>query len=344
MTTTQQPIAIVESGLVCSVGLNAPAACAAIRAAITNHAETDFTDRSGKNIIGASVPLDAPWRGHTKLIKMLAMAVRECVDVDNIKLPSLPLLLCTAELNRSGRFDGLDAALFNGLQNELSDQFHSTHSSIIAHGRIGAVFALAQARKLIYENNFPQVLIAAADNLLVGPTITSFEKQGRLLTGKNSNGFIPGQAASAILVSRPTAANNPQLVCIGIGGAMENSTIDAELPLRAEGLRQAINNALTDAQCDMGRMDFRITDISGEQYYFKEAALALSRTLRQRKDAFDIWHPADCIGEVGAAIGPAMMAVALAACRKGYAVGNNILCHSSNDAGQRAAAVLQYGL
>ena len=35
----------------------------------------------------------------------------------------------------------------------------------------------------------------------------------------------------------------------------------------------------------MHDFDYRITDLSGEQYYFKEAALALSRTLRQSKES-----------------------------------------------------------
>lgn len=50
----------------------------------------------------------------------------------------------------------------------------------------------------------------------------------------------------------------------------------------------------------------------------------------------------DCIGECGAAIGPAMLVVALAACRKGYGEGANIFCHLGNDAGERAAMLLSY--
>ena len=89
-------------------------------------------------------------------------------------------------------------------------------------------------------------------------------------------------------------------------------------------------------------MDFRITDLSGEQYYFKEAALALSRTLRQRKEEFDLWHPAECTGEQGAVAGAAVIAMADAACRKAYTKGPNILSHMANDAGQRAALALQF--
>ena len=67
--------------------------------------------------------------------------------------------------------------------------------------------------------------------------------------------------------------------------------------------------ALAEAGCGLEQMDYRLTDISGEQYYFKEASLTLSRNLRVLKPKFDLWHPADCIGECGAAIGPALLAV-----------------------------------
>ena len=60
------------------------------------------------------------------------------------------------------------------------------------------------------------------------------------------------------------------------------------------------------------------------------------------KEEFDIWHPADCIGECGAAIGPAMLVVALAASRKGYSLGSNIVYQLGNDAGERAVALLRY--
>ena len=93
----------------------------------------------------------------------------------------------------------------------------------------------------------------------------------------------------------------------------------------------------------MHELDFRNTDISGEQYYFKEASLALSRTLRQPKAEFDLWHPAEAIGESGAAVGLAVLIDSHAACQKGYAPGPGILTHFANDTGERAAAVLRYG-
>jgi 3-oxoacyl-[acyl-carrier-protein] synthase-1 len=106
---------------------------------------------------------------------------------------------------------------------------------------------------------------------------------------------------------------------------------------------QAFRSALLEAGCGLHELDLRITDVSGEQYYFKEAALALGRVMRQRKEEFDIWHAAECTGEIGAAAGPVALALADAACHKAYAPGPNILFHASNDGGERTAAIFRYG-
>jgi 3-oxoacyl-[acyl-carrier-protein] synthase-1 len=113
--------------------------------------------------------------------------------------------------------------------------------------------------------------------------------------------------------------------------------------LRADGLSRAIQKALADAGCEIHEIDFRLSDVAGEQYYFKEAALAVTRLMRTRKPQFDIWHPAECTGETGAVAGALLVALSYEACRKGYAPGPRMLAHMSNDAGQRAALVLTFG-
>jgi 3-oxoacyl-[acyl-carrier-protein] synthase-1 len=213
---------------------------------------------------------------------------------------------------------------------------------VLAKGKIGAVVALRQVRRMIYEEKLEHVMIVGVDSLISTPVLSVFEEKGRLLTSRNSNGFIPGEAAAAVLISTPKTKSEPELICRGLGFGMESATIDSDLPLRADGLVQALRESMAEAACTMGDLDFCITDASGEQYYFKEASLALLRTLRDRKDEFDMWHPADCIGEVGAAIGPVIFAVAMYAMQKGYAPGHHILCHFSNDDGRRAAVILSY--
>lgn len=335
-----KPIAIIAAGMVTGVGLDAPSSCAAIRCAIDNFSETRFMDNGGEWIIGSQVPLEQPWRGLPKLVHMVVPAIRECLaQAGNVGPERIPLLLCVAETERPGRLEGLDDELFSDVQTELGVRFHA-RSSVIPRGRVAGGLAMLQARQLIHEERLPFCIIAGVDSLLVASTLAAYEEKNRLLTSQNSNGFIPGEAGSAILVGPQSTSD---LLCLGIGTGEEHATIDSEEPLRAEGVVKAIKAALADAGKTMADVDFRITDSNGEQYWFKEAALAVTRILRVRKEEFEIWHPADCIGEVGAAIGPCALGVAQAAARKDYAPGRGPLCHFSSDDGERLAMVLAGG-
>lgn len=299
-------------------------------------------DSGGEWIMGCEVPLEQPWRGRTKLIKMASAAIRECLSGNQKIAPeSMPLLLCLSEKDRPGRVFEDDNQFFLDLQEELKLQFHHK-SRVIAQGHVSVAVALKHARELIQELNLPHVLIAATDSLLVGPTLAYFEDKERLLTSQNSNGFIPGEGAAALVVEPARMNQANQLVCTGLGFGVEKAHIDSEEPLRADGLTAAIRESLADAGCDMGDLDFRITDISGDQYYFKEASLALLRLLRKRKEEFDIWHPADCIGEVGTVMGLVMVAVLKAACEKTYSKGHCILAHLGNEDGKRSSMIFTW--
>ncbi|VAW85137.1 3-oxoacyl-[ACP] synthase [hydrothermal vent metagenome] len=335
-----QPIAILNSGLVTSVGMTTDSSCAAIRVGISNAQETRFIGADGEWVMGHKVTLEQPLQGMTKLVKMAVMAIRESLaEVPKNQWKTIPLLLCVAERERPGRLEFLDDQLFNKVQQELKVEF-APGSSVIPYGRVSVAMALQQARQFIYSDEIPLVLIVASDSLLNWPTLSVYVNDDRLLSNDNSNGFIPGEAGAAILVSKPDTTS--QLCCLGIGVATEKAHIDSEEPLRADGLTNAIAAALADASREMHELDFRICDVSGEQYYFKEAALALSRSLRRSKEDFDIWHPADCIGEVGAAAGVVMLIVANVACSKAYSKGINILAHMASDPGLRVAIVLHW--
>jgi 3-oxoacyl-[acyl-carrier-protein] synthase I len=337
-----QPLTIMASGMVTGVGLTAPASCAAIRCAIDNFAETRFMDRRGEWIIGSQAPLDRPWRGLQRLVHMVVPAIRECLSqCGSVGAASIPLFLCVAERERPGRIQGLENDLSRAVVAELGANFHSD-SAIVPFGRIAGAVALGRARELLYHGQVPLCLIAGVDSFLIGATLTTFEGRSRLLTSQNSNGFIPGEGAAAILVGRPQDVNGSELVCLGMGTGREAATVESDHPLRGEGLVQAFKRAEADAGRTLGAADYRITDSNGEQYWFKEAALAVTRVLRERKEDFFIWHAADCIGETGAAAGPVALAVALAAARKGYAPGPGVLCHFGSDDGVRVALLLRH--
>ncbi|HYP84230.1 hypothetical protein [Variovorax sp.] len=339
-------LAVQRVGLVTGVGLDAASTCAAIRGAIDNFQETRFRDHGGEWLMGCEVPWPGkPLRGEQRLLAMAARAARECLDGwQCADCAAVPLLLCLAEGGRPGRAVRDDGAFLLALEQALGCRFHPS-SSIIAGGRVSAAVALLHARRWLAEGVAERVLVVAVDSLLAAATLADAEARDRLLSSENSDGFIAGEAAAALLLAPLDAdadADAGQLACHGLGFAVEPAHIDSGQPLRADGLTRAIKDALQDAGWGESVLQFKIVDASGGQYPFKESALAFSRIDRTKRTEFDIWHPADCIGEVGAPIGLVMLAVLKAACEKAYSRGQRMLAHLGNDDGRRAAMVLAW--
>jgi len=331
-------LAFLNTGLVTSVGLSAPASCAAMHAKVSNPSETRFTGADGHWIMAHQVQLGTPQRGLAKLAHMGAMAIEEALDgIPRSEWPLVPLLLCIAEPERPGRLDGLDDQLFLDIQAALSAQF-APQSAIVANGRVGVAAALHRARSLVGADAFQRVLVAAADSFIAWPTLSYYERQDRLLTTENPNGFMPGEGAGALLVGRSSGVAG-ELACVGIGFAHEAATVENSQPLRGDGLAQAMNSALAEARWDLTETCYRIADLSGEQYYFKEASLALSRAIRYRKEDFELWHPAESMGEAGAASAMACLIVGYTAATKQYAPARHGILHFANDDGARAVVL-----
>ena len=273
---------------------------------------------------------------------MAALAIEEALqDLPREQWAGLPLMLCVAETERPGRMAGLDDELFLQLQCELGVSFAKA-SAVVPQGRVGVAVALMQARKLFIQGDHQRALIAATDSLLSWPTLSHYDHDDRLLTARNSNGFMPGEGAGALLVGAPSGEAG-ELVCTGIGFTRESAHISSDDPHRADGLSQAVKLALADAGTRQHDIDFRITDVAGELYYFKEASLALSRTRPYRGEVPALWHPAESTGEIGATAGCSCLALGAAAAQKAYAPGTHTLLHFANDAGQRAAVIASIG-
>lgn len=335
-------LAIYNAGLVTSVGLSTAASCAALRAGVSNPSQTRVKGQDGLRITAHRVEAVQAETEASRLVQMAALAVAECLEgLDDQARAGLPVLLCVAEAERPGRLAGLEQDLFAALQDAVGFRFHAQHVAVAAVGRPGVLLALAHARALVAAHQLPRVLIVAVDSLVRDATLQGYDQHDRLLRDRHSNGFIAGEGAGAILVG-PAKHVPGELLCMGLGAALEPADLLSGAPLRSDGLTSAIKQALAEAGCAMSDLDFRITDLSGEQYFFKEASLALSRTMRTVKSEFDLWHPAECFGECGAVAGAAMLATAWQASRKGYAPGPHILLHAAADTQRRAAAILKW--
>lgn len=334
------PLAVQSAGMVSSVGLTALSSCAAIRARISNPTETRCPDLQDEWIIAHQVPFEQPWRGLPRLARMAVSAIEECLaPAPPVDWSQLPVLVCSSEPSRPGRIEGIDDQLLHSIAEALGVAL-SPASALFCHGRTGIAVALMHARRLVYGQGVERALIVATDSLVTRRTMAHYDSCHRLLTPSNSNGFMPGEGACAFLVGRPSGRR--QLICAGMGFGVEAAHINSGAPLRGDGLVQAHKAALADCGRSMDDVDYRVTDLDGEHYYFKEAHFAFTRLRRLATDT-ELWHPAQSTGAGGAALGGVCLAVAAAALERSYAPGDTALLHFSDDDGKRASIVCTGG-
>ncbi|TGS13810.1 3-oxoacyl-ACP synthase [Mesorhizobium sp. M2E.F.Ca.ET.209.01.1.1] len=331
-------IDIASVGMVTSVGLDAPASCAAMRARLDGFRETRFTGARGEPLIGAPVPLPRDWVGERRIAHLAAGAISEALSGARIAGEQTALILCLAEEGRSGRPVRDASRLLRKIADIVEIAPH-VKSRIISYGRPSGHVALEQARRLISSAQVANVVIAGVDSYLTSRTVRHYLDQSRLLTKFNPNGFIPGEAAAAVLCTKPGQGT---LTLLGLGLAREPATIynKQDLPLRGEGMAAAYGLALRESRFAMVGIGYRISDLIGEQYWFKQTALAFLRHMRGHVDFQDLWSPGESIGNIGAAVVPTMIGMAFTAARKGYAAGNPVLIEASNDEGACGAAVV----
>ncbi|KMK65248.1 3-oxoacyl-ACP synthase [Puniceibacterium sp. IMCC21224] len=328
---------ILSAGMVTPVGLTAAASCAAMRGSLDGVVETQFVAPGGDWLLGAQVPLPRNWLGEKRLAHMAAGAVVDALEGQ--AAADLQIVLCLAETDRPGR-PVRDTDRFGQRVLEFSGLAARTKLHVVTHGRPSGIVALERVRRMFARDEAGHALILGVDSLLSGPAIAHYLRAERLLTGENPNGFIPGEAAAAILC----AAGKPMHFALtGLGLAREQAFLynPEDKPLRGDGMTQAYRDALDMAGLEGRNVEYRLSDICGEAYFFKQTALAQQRTTRHRTEVPQIWSPGECVGNVGAAFVPLMVGWALTAFERGYGPGAPVLIESSGDDGACGAAVFQ---
>ena len=330
--------------MVTPLGFNAASSLAAMRSGIRTVAEEGFWDLSSGGFVPVGkVNLPHWWMGLGKLAQLIAPAIHECFLAARPTEPEqIPVLIGVPGPDRPARCEGLDDSLLSEVEALLRMPLHRS-SRIIARDRVSGVAGLELARALLEEGSIRHCIVAGVDSFLWPETVEAYSQRGRILTKSNSNGFSPGEAGAACLVERMGLETGDTVEVLAMSMTRETATIDSEEPLRADGLTAACRQVFAQSGLSVFEIDYRITDLNGEHYKFKEAAIADLRFVRPPKDKlYELWHPIEFMGDVGAAIGPCAFGVALHAARNGYAAGPTALLHFGSDDGERAAAIVRY--
>jgi 3-oxoacyl-[acyl-carrier-protein] synthase-1 len=334
---------ITATGMVCPIGLNAAAACAAKRAGISAFNDLPYQDNAGEPIVGAVVPgLDLDRQRAPRLVELLTKCLADLMKEQAAgRWEQVPLLVGLAETGRPGGAAELADSIVKRIQEALSVRFHPQLSRAFAAGHTAAFEALRVARELLDGGTIAACVVCGVDSLVNAVTLLWLDHHFRLKTPVNRDGVIPGEAAAAVLVQK-TLAPGAVTEVTGLGFSKEKAHILSDEPLLGLGLAEAARTALAEAKLGMHEIDCRLSDVTGELYGFKELPLIEGRLMRVvRKEEQPLWHWVEAIGDCGAAAGVAQLVAADEAFRKGYAPGDRMICLTSAVPGDRAAAILR---
>lgn len=345
--TTTGPLGIQAVGLVTSVGVNAAASCAAVRARLSRFEEIPFHDEEGNPIIGAPASEAAgKYCGFARLQHMLIHALRECITSYQERTGQsqkvLVFLIAIDERKRLDYAEDLPRWLLTKIQEEFG-ALVSPASLVFPEGETGFFSALAHARMLLNTGQAEDCIVGAVDSLIDAPALQWLEERDRLKTEGNCDGVIPGEAAAAVWVTRIERDTKPLAKISGLGFGEELSFQQEGSPNVALGLAKALREALKDGGVPLERIDFRVGGMTGERSGFMEASTAVARIQRVHKDDFELWVPAEKLGDVGAALPAAMLVITVVGMLKKYAPGTRALLFVMPASSRRAACVVEAG-
>ena len=234
-------VVVASAGMLTSVGFDWPSASAAIRTGISNPSASRFVDWGAEPISVHSVGIDLGV-GTTRLARMATMVIQECVARSGLAdAVRLPLLICS-RATRDEDSETTDRGLLPEIEALLGHPL-APGSRQIAGGRTGGLMALEASRAILHQTDvtIPAVVVAGVDSALQWSRLSALENDRRLLTSQNSNGFVVGEGAAALLVTRYSAM--PLLVCEGLGFARGEPMAASQVPFRADELVAAMTAA-----------------------------------------------------------------------------------------------------
>jgi 3-oxoacyl-[acyl-carrier-protein] synthase-1 len=340
---------IIGLGAATSIGRNVWASAAAARAGLCGFREHPFMiDTAGEPMRVARAPwLDVEVRGVDRFRQLLLPVIDEALEpvCGHVQRRTIRLGLALAlPPFRPGQPGQLAGDLHDAIAQQYPGLFSRISEFEVGHaaGHLCLDAALMESR----AERIDACLVAGVDSYLAPETLEWVEECDQLHGGgplNNAWGFIPGEAAGAVLLAAAGHAQRIGLTALGevvsVGLGHETKLIKTDAVCIGEGLTQAFRNALGALTIDE-RVHNVFCDLNGEKYRADEYGFAALRTKDRFRSVSDFIAPGDCWGDVGAAGVFLHTALAIICHRKRYGKGPLSLVCASSEAGERGAIII----
>ena len=255
----------------------------------------------------------------------------------------LGLYLATPSPSRAGVTDSAYRDFASQAQSLSSIQGRVDYVELVAREHTAGLAALDLAVAHLKAEKVDVAVVAAVDSQLHGPHLARLGHRGFLKLPGVPQGLLPGEAAAVLVLERSRdarARRAPARARIGlITLGVESTPLGQDYPIRGEAAAHVITAALA-ADGHPEQIQRVITDMSGERWRAIEWAIVETRCLGALAPGWELWHPADCFGDLGAATSVVHATIIARALARGYAGSGGVLLFAASHAGERAAATL----
>jgi 3-oxoacyl-[acyl-carrier-protein] synthase-1 len=337
-------------GMMTPVGVNAPSTAAAIRAGIIRTRETPLLDLRFRPYIGAflseehlpdaNLPAARGLAGREQRMLRLALpALREAAE--GLERP-VPLMLgLPEEVDLAGGHKPVPflkaLSLASGIALDLE------RSRCFPQGRAAGLLALDAAVRLLAEGRVPEVLVGGVDSLLDPLVLAGLEGEGRIRQHGPADGLIPGEGAVFLWLGRMGMGKrldrSPLVRILATAAGREPGHRYSREPYLGEGLAETCRLLFASVPAGLPPVRCVYAGFNGESFWAKEWGVTFLRSRERFVESHRLEHPAENVGDPGAAYGPLMVGIAALGLRKGYREGP-ILVWCSSDREARGAVLL----
>lgn len=345
-------VVIVGAGLVSAGGLSLAENAATARARLACFREIAWLDRRFEPFIVAGVPDDglpplsealAGARLPSREARTLRLAHAALADLFSMlppDLPAAPLLLGLSEHDTTRTLDPV--RFLDDLALQAGACFEPAGSIAAPRGRAAGLMALGRAANCIAAGQAEFMLAGGVDSLIDLYVLGSLDRAERIRGETVSDGFTPGEGAAFLLLASEAAASDrgirPLARIAASGCGTEAGHLYSDEPYLGDGLAAAVGTALESAALGTP-IQTTCCSFNGERYWAREFGVTRIRNAEHFAPDGRMEHPAECFGDLGAAHGAALAALAAHGIAHGY-MGGPVLAYASSDKGDRAALVL----
>jgi len=354
MTAKNSSIVITAMGALTPLGDGVEPTCAAIEAGIsrvTEHAYYECTPDDpewdeGLPLFSATVPTIDPFTdGIDRFIELAMPSLTEVIEKSNLKRTDIShtsLYLALPQVDESTFNIGLAANLLPQLC-KLTGLTTFQNTNINQVGHTGMFAHINQAIDTLESGVSNFCIVGGVDSYLLDNRLDYLDSNYRIRSDRNVDGFIPGEAS--VMVMLETEANakarGAQILAkiTAISEAQEPNVISSEKTSSGSGLTQAIKGILDNGSNSSFKSVY--CSLNGESYYAFEWGLQMTRLNTVFESLTSLEHPAEYVGDIGAATGGLLIASATNALQTGLNPSNKALLWSSADNEQRMALCLE---